>query len=113
MFFHRSGLVQDINKTTVLTNFQDDWANIVTSRVFTRKTAPPTGGHTNILTKLHGDRALNVTFTVFTSFEFDQDIIGTNLLTKFNEDRTINAASRVFTNKYGRTTDKDRSQKLT
>ncbi|KAH3781766.1 hypothetical protein DPMN_159670 [Dreissena polymorpha] len=33
-----------INKTNVLTNFHDDWAKIVTSRVFTRKTAPPTGG---------------------------------------------------------------------
>ncbi|KAH3862275.1 hypothetical protein DPMN_025241 [Dreissena polymorpha] len=38
-------LVREINKTNVLTNFHDDWANIVTSRVFTRKTAPPTGGH--------------------------------------------------------------------
>ncbi|KAH3810411.1 hypothetical protein DPMN_138803 [Dreissena polymorpha] len=28
-------LVRDINKTNVLTNFHDDWANIVTSRVFT------------------------------------------------------------------------------
>ncbi|KAH3693643.1 hypothetical protein DPMN_081082 [Dreissena polymorpha] len=35
-------LVREINKTNVLTNFHDDWANIVTSRV---KTAPPTGGH--------------------------------------------------------------------
>ncbi|KAH3894862.1 hypothetical protein DPMN_019021 [Dreissena polymorpha] len=96
------------NKTTVLTNFHDDWEKIVTFRVFTRKTAIPTGGHvfqrtgttfelnqhiitTTILTKLHGDWALNVTSTVFTSFELDQDIIGTNLLTK------------VFTNKCGRT----------
>ncbi|KAH3894241.1 hypothetical protein DPMN_018398 [Dreissena polymorpha] len=47
-------LVQDMNKTKVLTNFHDDWAKIVTSRVFTRenchyihieKNAPPTGGH--------------------------------------------------------------------
>ncbi|KAH3833382.1 hypothetical protein DPMN_106689 [Dreissena polymorpha] len=38
-------LVQHINKTNVLTNFHDNWANIVTSRVFTRKTAPPTGGN--------------------------------------------------------------------
>ncbi|KAH3769139.1 hypothetical protein DPMN_170387 [Dreissena polymorpha] len=38
-------LVREINKTNVLTNFHDDWAKIVTSRVFTRKTAPPTGGH--------------------------------------------------------------------
>ncbi|KAH3791375.1 hypothetical protein DPMN_144859 [Dreissena polymorpha] len=47
-------LVRDINKTNVLTNFHNDWAKIVTSRVFTRenchyihieKNAPPTGGH--------------------------------------------------------------------
>ncbi|KAH3861931.1 hypothetical protein DPMN_024885 [Dreissena polymorpha] len=54
-------LVQDINKTNILTNFHDDWAKIVTSRVFTRKTALPTGGN----------------------FEIDRDIIGTKLLTKF------------------------------
>ncbi|KAH3784500.1 hypothetical protein DPMN_162456 [Dreissena polymorpha] len=62
----------DINKTNVLTNCHDDWAKILTSRVFTRKTAPPTGGHANI----------------FTDFELDRDIIGTNLLTKFHEDPT-------------------------
>ncbi|KAH3896598.1 hypothetical protein DPMN_020776 [Dreissena polymorpha] len=88
-------LVRDINKTNVLTNFHDDWAKIVTSRVFTRKTAPPTGRHTNILT----------------NFKHDQDFIGTKLLTKFHEDRTINVASRVFTNKCGwrdgQMTDKD------
>ncbi|KAH3729398.1 hypothetical protein DPMN_055366 [Dreissena polymorpha] len=47
-------LVRDINKTNVLTNFHDDWAKIVTTRVFTRenchyihieKNAPPFGGH--------------------------------------------------------------------
>ncbi|KAH3880320.1 hypothetical protein DPMN_004232 [Dreissena polymorpha] len=97
-------LVRHINKTNVLINFHDDWAKIVTSRVFTRKTAPPTGGH------LHEDWALNVTSTVF---KLDRDFIGTNLLTKFHEDRTINVSSRVFTNKCGQTTDKDQSQKLT
>ncbi|KAH3890918.1 hypothetical protein DPMN_015008 [Dreissena polymorpha] len=66
-------LVRDINKTNVLTKFHDDWAKIVTSRVFTRNTAPPPGGHCS------------------------QGIIGTNVLTKFHEDRTINVASRVFT----------------
>ncbi|KAH3731175.1 hypothetical protein DPMN_057181 [Dreissena polymorpha] len=108
-------LVRDINKTNVLTNFHDDWANIFSSRVFTRKTAPPTGGHvfqrtgttlelnqhiikTNILTKLHEDWAYNVTSTVF---ELDRDLIVTKLLTKFHADRTINVASRVFTNKCG------------
>ncbi|KAH3889038.1 hypothetical protein DPMN_013085 [Dreissena polymorpha] len=101
-------LVRDINKTNILTKFHDDWAKIVTSRVFTRNTAPPPGGHvfqwtetifelnlhiikTNILTKLHEDWVSNVTSTVFTS------IIGTNVLTKFHEDWTINMAFRVFT----------------
>ncbi|KAH3776638.1 hypothetical protein DPMN_178069 [Dreissena polymorpha] len=93
-------LVREINKTNVLTNFHDDWAKIVTSRVFTRKTALPTGGHIGL-----------------EIFELDRDLIRTKLLTKFHEDRTINVASRVLTNKCGRTdgqtTDKDRSQKLT
>ncbi|KAH3809976.1 hypothetical protein DPMN_138358 [Dreissena polymorpha] len=64
----------------------ENWAKNVTSRVFTlftRKTAPPTGGHI-------GHKI----------FELDRDFIGTKLLTKFHEDRTINVASRVFTNKY-------------
>ncbi|KAH3862144.1 hypothetical protein DPMN_025107 [Dreissena polymorpha] len=90
-------LVRHINKTNVLINFHDDWANIVTSRVFTMKTAPPTGGH-----------ALNVTSTVF---KLDRDFVETNLLTKFHEDLTIIECLR--TNVDGRTTDKDQSQKLT
>ncbi|KAH3831786.1 hypothetical protein DPMN_105056 [Dreissena polymorpha] len=102
-------LIGDINETNLLTKFHDDWANIVTSRVFTRNTAPPPG--------LHEDWASNVTSTVFTSFELSRGIIRTNVLTKFNEDQTINVASRVFTRQNvddGRhTTDKKRSQKLT
>ncbi|KAH3719361.1 hypothetical protein DPMN_062193 [Dreissena polymorpha] len=93
-------LVQEINKTNVLTNFHDDWAKIVTSRVFTRKTAPPTGGH--IEHKI---------------FEFGRDFIGAKLLTNFHEDGTRNVASRVFTSNCsqtdGHTTDIDRSEKLT
>ncbi|KAH3740013.1 hypothetical protein DPMN_046708 [Dreissena polymorpha] len=99
-------LVRDINKTNVCTNFHDDWANIVTSRVFTRKTAPPTGGH--------------VFQRTGTTFELDQHIIKANILTNvynFHEDGTRNVASRVFTSKClrtdGHTTDKDRSEKLT
>ena len=72
-------LVRDINKTNVLTNFHDDWAKIVTSRVFTRflyshirKTAPPTGGH--------------VFQRTGTTFELNQHIIKTNILTKLHED---------------------------
>ncbi|KAH3734870.1 hypothetical protein DPMN_041320 [Dreissena polymorpha] len=81
----------NINETNVLTKFNDDWAKIVTSRVFTRNTAPPPGGH------LHEDWASNVTSTVFTSFKLSRGINGTNVLTKFHEDQTINVASRVFT----------------
>ncbi|KAH3737448.1 hypothetical protein DPMN_044041 [Dreissena polymorpha] len=85
------------NKTTVLTNFHDDWAKIVTSRVFTRKTALPTGGH--VFQRTGTTFELNQHII---NFELNQDIIGTNLQTKFHEDRTINASSRVFTNKCGR-----------
>ncbi|KAH3753350.1 hypothetical protein DPMN_187985 [Dreissena polymorpha] len=70
-----SKLLRDINKTYVLTNFHDDWAKIVTSRVF----------------------------TLADILELDRDFIGTKLLAKFHEDGKINVASRVFTNKCGRT----------
>ncbi|KAH3819106.1 hypothetical protein DPMN_120839 [Dreissena polymorpha] len=80
-----------INKTNVLTNFHDDWAKIVTSRVFTRKTAPPTGGHvfqrtgTTFKLNQHIIKA-NILTNVYKFLT--QHIIGTNLLTKFHEDRT-------------------------
>ncbi|KAH3776531.1 hypothetical protein DPMN_177959 [Dreissena polymorpha] len=109
-------LSRDINKTNILSNFHDDWANIVTSSVFTRKTAPPTGGHVfqrtrttfelnqHIIKTFHAQSSCNfvkmfVTSTVFTSFQLHRDIIGTNLLTKFHEDLTKNVTSRVFTRK--------------
>ncbi|KAH3843326.1 hypothetical protein DPMN_116840 [Dreissena polymorpha] len=77
-------LVQDINKTNVLSNFHDDWAKIVTSSV---KTAPPTGGHFFQRTR--------------TTFELNQHIIKTNILTNdlFHGNRTKKVASRVFTKK--------------
>ncbi|KAH3842408.1 hypothetical protein DPMN_115904 [Dreissena polymorpha] len=111
-------LVQEINKTNVLTSFHDDWAKIVTSRVFTRKTAPPTGGHvfqhTGTTFKLIQDI---IKTNILTNFELCRDFIGIKLLTKFHEDGTRNVASRVFTSKCLRTdvltTDKDRSEKLT
>ncbi|KAH3854851.1 hypothetical protein DPMN_097409 [Dreissena polymorpha] len=81
-------LVRDINKTNVLINFHDDWAKIVTSRVFTRKTAPPTGGH--VFQRTRTTFELNqqiIKANILTHFEHDRDIIGTNLLTKFHEDR--------------------------
>ncbi|KAH3795618.1 hypothetical protein DPMN_149173 [Dreissena polymorpha] len=71
-------LVRDINETNVLTKFHDDWAKIVTSRVFTRNTAPPPGGH-----------VFQGTGTIC--------INGKNVLIKFYEDQTINMASGVFT----------------
>ncbi|KAH3897450.1 hypothetical protein DPMN_021638 [Dreissena polymorpha] len=94
-------LVRDINKTNVLSNFHDDWAKIVTSRV---KTAPPTGSH--VFQRTGTTFELNqhiIKANILTNFDLDRDIIGTNLLTKFHEDRTINVASSVFTNKCGRT----------
>ncbi|KAH3800833.1 hypothetical protein DPMN_154476 [Dreissena polymorpha] len=93
-------LVRDINKTNVLTNFHDDWIKIVTSSVFTRKTAPPTGGHVFQQTRTTFELNQHIIKTnILTNFELDRNIIGTNVLTKFHEDRTRNVRSRVFTNK--------------
>ncbi|KAH3817292.1 hypothetical protein DPMN_118825 [Dreissena polymorpha] len=64
-------LIRDINKTNVLTNFHDDWAKIVTSRVFTRKTAPHPGSH-----------VIQLTVTIF---KLTSHIKETNVLTKFHE----------------------------
>ncbi|KAH3842172.1 hypothetical protein DPMN_115667 [Dreissena polymorpha] len=105
-------LVGDINKTNVLTNFHDDWAKTVTSRVITRenchyihieKNAPPTGGHrAKIVTSRVFTRKTapptggHVFQRIGTTFELNQDIIKTNiltydlLLTKFHEDGTKN-----------------------
>ncbi|KAH3886077.1 hypothetical protein DPMN_010078 [Dreissena polymorpha] len=106
-----------INKTNVLTNFHDDWAKIVTSRVFTRKTAPPTGGHvfqrtgtilelnsrfkeTNVLTKFHENWAKNVTSRVVKCPAHWWPYINkTNVLTNFHDDWAIIVTSRVFTMK--------------
>ncbi|KAH3741162.1 hypothetical protein DPMN_047882 [Dreissena polymorpha] len=76
-------LIQDINKTNLLTIFHEDWTINVASRVLTSliwKNAPPPGGHVFKESK--------------TIFEPIQDIIGINLLTKFHKDRKINVASR-------------------
>ncbi|KAH3704885.1 hypothetical protein DPMN_079946 [Dreissena polymorpha] len=90
-------LFRDINATKVLTKFRDDWAKILTSRVFTRNTALPPGGHV---------------------FQWTGSINGTNVLTKFHEDPKINVASGVFKRQNvddgpQPTTHKKRSQKLT
>ncbi|KAH3793323.1 hypothetical protein DPMN_146831 [Dreissena polymorpha] len=76
-------VVRDINKINVLTNLYDDCAKIVTSSVFTRKTAPSTGGHVFQRTR--------------TTFELNQHIINTNILTKFHKDWARNVTSTVFT----------------
>ncbi|KAH3708222.1 hypothetical protein DPMN_067666 [Dreissena polymorpha] len=114
-------LVRDINKTNVLTNFHDNWAKIVTFRVFTRKTAPPPGSHeTNVLTKFHENLAKNVTSIVFTCFHYIhieknalptgghvfspiwtifqlvRDINKINVFTNFHDDWAKIVTSRVF-----------------
>ncbi|KAH3787576.1 hypothetical protein DPMN_165702 [Dreissena polymorpha] len=72
-------LVQDINKTNVLTTFHDDRAKIVTARVFTSHVIQLTGTifklnshikETKVLTKFHENWAKNVTSRVFTCFHY-------------------------------------------
>ncbi|KAH3806237.1 hypothetical protein DPMN_134556 [Dreissena polymorpha] len=109
---------RDIDKTNVLTNFHDDWAKIVTSRVFTRKTALPTGGNVfQLIGTTFELKQVIIKTNILTNFKLGRDFIWTKLLTKFHEDGPRNVASRVFMSKCGRTdghtTDKDRSQKLT
>ncbi|KAH3838109.1 hypothetical protein DPMN_111515 [Dreissena polymorpha] len=102
-------LIQGIIGTNLLTKFHDDRKTNVTSRVLTRKIAPPLWWPyiigMNLLTKFHEDRTINVASRVknapplgshvfhanVTIFELIHDIIETNLLTKFHEDWTINA----------------------
>ncbi|KAH3880322.1 hypothetical protein DPMN_004234 [Dreissena polymorpha] len=102
-------LIQDIIGTNLLTKFHDDPKINVTSRVLTRKIAPPLnvksysatfanirkspniGGNFGQKKSLCGGYVFQPTSIIF---ELDQDIIGMNLLTEFHEDRTINVASR-------------------
>ncbi|KAH3895513.1 hypothetical protein DPMN_019678 [Dreissena polymorpha] len=88
-------LVRDINKTNVLSNFHD-WAKIVTSRVFTRKTNRLVFQQTRTTFELNQHI---IKTNILTNFKLRRYIIGTHLLTKFHEDRTKNVASRVFTMK--------------
>ncbi|KAH3712092.1 hypothetical protein DPMN_071771 [Dreissena polymorpha] len=77
-----------------------DHFQIVTSSVFTRKTAPPTGGH--VFQRIGTTFELNqdiIKTNILTNFEHGRDFIGTKLLTKFHKDGTRNVASRVFTSK--------------
>ncbi|KAH3720205.1 hypothetical protein DPMN_063100 [Dreissena polymorpha] len=110
--------LRDINKTNVLTNFHDDWAKIVTSRVFTRenchyihieKNAPPTGGHVfspistifKLTSRVFTRKTAPPTGGHFfqhtgTTFELNQDIIKTNILTNFELSRDFIGA-KLFT----------------
>ncbi|KAH3742353.1 hypothetical protein DPMN_049094 [Dreissena polymorpha] len=74
--------VQDIIGKNLLTKFYKDRTINVASRVFTRKTAPPPGGH-GILTKFHDD------WTKDNKCFYQVE----------DEDWTINVAVRVFTRK--------------
>ncbi|KAH3820749.1 hypothetical protein DPMN_122498 [Dreissena polymorpha] len=100
--------------TMLLTKFHEDWTRNVASRVFTRKTAPPTGGH--VFQRNGTTFKLNqhiIKTTILTNFELDRGIIGTKLLTKFHEDQTRNVASRVFMSKCGRMDGRDRRRTKT
>ncbi|KAH3711748.1 hypothetical protein DPMN_071421 [Dreissena polymorpha] len=83
-------LVRDINETNVLTKFHNDWAKIVTSRVFTRNTATPPGGHIFF----NGPEPF-LNSTDISNILTNRGINGTNVLIKFHEDWTINVASSV------------------
>ncbi|KAH3876767.1 hypothetical protein DPMN_000617 [Dreissena polymorpha] len=104
-------LVRDINKTNVLTNFHDDWAKIVTSRVFTiwrKQTNRPTDQRTNRPTDRQGKNNMSPTTIVGdikrktapptgghvfqrtgTTFKLIQHIIKANILTNFELDRNF------------------------
>ncbi|KAH3785902.1 hypothetical protein DPMN_163998 [Dreissena polymorpha] len=90
--------------TKLLTMFHEDQTRNVASRVFTRKTAPPTGSHVFLWTGTTFELNQDIIKTnILTNFELHRDLIGTKLLTKCHEDWTRNVASRVFTNKCERT----------
>ncbi|KAH3879811.1 hypothetical protein DPMN_003718 [Dreissena polymorpha] len=77
--------------TNLLTKFHEDRTRNVASRVFTRKTAPPSGGHVFQRTRTTFELNQHIIKTnILTNFELDRDFIGTKLLTKFHEDQTRN-----------------------
>ncbi|KAH3711204.1 hypothetical protein DPMN_070706 [Dreissena polymorpha] len=95
---------QYIIRTNVLKIFHEHWTINMNSRVLTRKTAQPPGGHinqqtatiANVLTKFHVDWNINVTSRMKTAAPpggHENYIIDTNILTKFHEDCTINLTS--------------------
>ncbi|KAH3804798.1 hypothetical protein DPMN_133088 [Dreissena polymorpha] len=91
-------LHRDIIGTNLLTKFHEDRTKNVASRVFTRKTAPSTGGHVFQQTRTTFELNQHIIKTnILTNFELDRDIIGTELLTKFHEDQKRNVPSRKYT----------------
>ncbi|KAH3703682.1 hypothetical protein DPMN_078724 [Dreissena polymorpha] len=60
-------LVRDINKTNVLTNFHDDWAKIVTSRVLRSFELGRDCIGAKLLTKFYEDVIRNLASRVYTS----------------------------------------------
>ncbi|KAH3751005.1 hypothetical protein DPMN_185546 [Dreissena polymorpha] len=124
--FQRTGTIfkfsRAIIRTNLWTKFHEDRTINVISRVLTRKTSPPPGGHISyILTRFHEHWTKNVTPRVLTSFfnyvnirkitpppgghvflpirtiiKLNRCIQEANVLTKFHEDWTKNVTSRVF-----------------
>ncbi|KAH3703729.1 hypothetical protein DPMN_078772 [Dreissena polymorpha] len=103
-------LVQDINKTNILTNFYDDWAKIhvieLTGTIFELNSYIK---ETNVLTEFHENWAKNVTSRVFICFHYIHIeknappnwrpyINKTNVLTNFHDDWAKIVTSRVSTN---------------
>ncbi|KAH3869518.1 hypothetical protein DPMN_032687 [Dreissena polymorpha] len=64
-------LVRDSNKINVLTKRHDDWAKIVTSRVFTRNTALSPGAIFKLSRGINGTNTINVASRVFTRQNVD------------------------------------------
>ncbi|KAH3880482.1 hypothetical protein DPMN_004396 [Dreissena polymorpha] len=103
----------DIIGTNLLTKFHEDRTKNVASRVCTRKTAPPTGGHVFQQTRTTFElKQHTIKTNILTNFELDRDIIGTKLLTKFHKDWKRNVPSKVFTNKYRSQISPEQSGKL-
>ncbi|KAH3849088.1 hypothetical protein DPMN_091481 [Dreissena polymorpha] len=79
--------VREFNKTNVLTKFHDDWAKIVTSRVFTSFELDQGIIGTNLLTKKTETPTDSHVFKrTGTTFALNQHIIKTNILTKLHKD---------------------------
>ncbi|KAH3794855.1 hypothetical protein DPMN_148393 [Dreissena polymorpha] len=87
-------------------HFHDDWATHVTSRVFTMENAPPGTDCSHVFTiYIWGKKhcTLSAFFSpILTIFKLVRDINKTNILTKFHDDWAKLMTSRVFTRKLPR-----------